>query len=235
MLYPWWGCQINWKPQTIQSSNIQSTCICNKYTYICRTTQRHTITTQPQYRTYTSPYIPNAHSTVAILVQAFLRSIVGPPSCRRSAVDPPGCRVPAMAREDLEAVGRLLEAWRGGELDDDAALAAIRSRVQRPDRREPSPARQALRAFRRQILKVVNRINWLFLKIFVYENGPVRDVFLQQVWQGMRGCYVELGHIRLGFLPTDPHRRITEIRGYVRRVEEVARMANLPSVDLSGP
>ena len=93
MLYPWWGCQINWKPQTIQSSNIQSTCICNKYTYICRTTQKHTITTQPQYRTYTSPYIPNAHSTVAILVQSFLRSIVGPPSCRRSTVDPPGCRL----------------------------------------------------------------------------------------------------------------------------------------------
>ena len=82
---------------------------------------------------------------------------------------------------------------------------------------------------------MVNRINWLFLKIFVYENGPVRDVFLQQVWQGMRGCYVELRHIRLGNLPTDPHRRITEIRGYVRRVEEVARMTNLPSVDLSGP
>ena len=236
MLYPWWGCQINWKPQTIQSSNIQSTCICNKYTYICRTTQKHTITTQPQYRTYTSPYIPNAHSTVAILVQSFLRSIVGPPSCRRSAVDPPGCRLSAMAREDLEAVGRLLEAWRGGELDDDAALAAIRSRVQRPrDRREPSPARQALRAFRRQILKVVNRINWLFLKVFVYESGQIRDAFLQQLYTAMRGCYVELRHIRLGNLPTDPHVRITEIRGYVRRVEEVARMANLPSVDLSGP
>ena len=235
MLYPWWGCQINWKPQTIQSSNIQSNCICNKYTYICRTTQRHTITTQPQYRTYTSPYIPNAHSTVAILVQAFLRSIVGPPSCRRSAVDPPGCRLSAMAREDLEAVGRLLEAWRGGELDDDAALAAIRSRVQRPDRREPSPARQALRAFRRQIAKVVNRINWLFLKVFVYESGQVRDVFLQQLYTAMRGCYVELRHIRLGYLPTDPHVRITEIRRYITRIEDVARMSGLPRVDLSGP
>ena len=235
MLYPWWGCQINWKPQTIQSSNIQSNCICNKYTYICRTTQRHTITTQPQYRTYTSPYIPNAHSTVAILVQAFLRSIVGPPSCRRSAVDPPGCRLSAMAREDLEAVGRLLEAWRGGELDDDAALAAIRSRVQRPDRREPSPARQALRAFRRQIAKVVNRINWLFLKVFVYESGQIRDAFLQQLYTAMRGCYVELRRITLGNLPTDPQVRITEIRRYITRIEDVARMSGLPRVDLSGP
>ena len=141
-----------------------------------------------------------------------------------------------MAREDLEAVGRLLEAWRGGELDDDAALAAIRSRVQRPrDRREPSPARQALRAFRRQILKVVNRINWLFLKVFVYESGQVRDVWLQQVYTGMRGCYVELMHIRLGNLPTDPHVRITEIRRYITRIEEVARVSGLPRVDLSGP
>ena len=71
----------------------QITMLCNKYTYIYRTTQGHTITTQPQYRRYTSPDIPIAHSTVAILVQSFLRSIVGPPSCRRSTVDPPGCRL----------------------------------------------------------------------------------------------------------------------------------------------
>ena len=176
----------------------QITMLCNKYTYIYRTTQGHTITTQPQYtedtrhQTYQShippsPYWSNlfcARSSVRPAVAA-RQSIRPAVACRTAELcywrPPPLPRPPsAMARRALEAVGRLLEAWRGGELDDDAALAAIRSRVQRPrDRREPSPARQALRAFRMQILKVVNRINWLFLKIFVYENGPVRDVFLQ--------------------------------------------------------
>ena len=82
---------------------------------------------------------------------------------------------------------------------------------------------------------MLNRINYLFLKVFVYESGQIRDAFLQQLYTAMRGCYVELRHIRLGSLPTDPHVRITEIRRYITRIEEVARMSGLPRVDLSGP
>ena len=51
----------------------------------------------------------------------------------------------------------------------------------------------------------------------------------------MRGCYVELRHITLGNLPTDPQVRITEINDYVTRLEKVARMSSFRPPDLSGP
>ena len=82
---------------------------------------------------------------------------------------------------------------------------------------------------------MVNRINWLFLKVFVYESGQIRDAFLQQLYTAMRGCYVELRHITLGNLPTDPQVRITEIKGYVTRLEEMARMSGFRPANLSGP
>ena len=82
---------------------------------------------------------------------------------------------------------------------------------------------------------MVNRVAYLFLKVFVVESGRIRDLFPQQISTAMRGCYVELRHITLGNLPTDPQVRITEIKGYITRLEEVARMSGFRPSDLSGP
>ena len=82
---------------------------------------------------------------------------------------------------------------------------------------------------------MVNRVAYLFLKVFVVESGRIRDAFLQQIYTAMRGCYVELRHITLGSLPTDPQVRITEINDYVTRLEKVARMSSFRPPDLSGP